>query len=520
MGGRSKSKTVDKSVSGPSDVQSFYGNLSKMFTTQTPASMNIGGQLYNPQTQQFTQLQKSVPEREKMGQGSVEGFMANKQLVDSAGIQRLADGTLFIPEGTPEQDLAAITQGLDAGQTDADLGIASFGGEILQKYGFDNMDYTSFYEAYDQGLLDSTTSQIVTKALAIASDPQGATEEQIADIYQQANANSAFSIPDPPLLTDVVAQITENLPPAQINFINSLLVDSTQESIDARVEEYGEALFQQLENQSQEFIQSTMGSLVADLGGASSGAVLNVVKEGLIELTKDANAKVAGAKLQFLNTAIQARDTAANMIQQLLGMGQSQQALELQKEMGLLELEATRQSSKIQAHLTLQQQLNTSLFNVLGLTQDEYRTSQQARINKIAAFQNMIVTLATTGTGINQSDRTTVQQGPAFTVGLDLGSVISGVAGMVGPIGSVGGAGGATGGAAAGAASDRRLKEDISLIGQSPTGLNIYKFKYKNQDGYYQGVMADEVPHASTMVNGYAVVNYNLVDVDFIKLGE
>ena len=171
MGGSSKSKSVDKSVSGPSDIQSFYGNLSKMFTTQTPASMNIGGQLYNPQTQQFTQLQKSVPEREKMGQGSVEGFMANKQLVDSAGIQRLADGTLFIPEGTPEQDLAAITQGLDAGQTDADLGIASFGGEILQKYGFDNMDYTSFYEAYDQGLLDSTTSQIVTKALGIASDP-------------------------------------------------------------------------------------------------------------------------------------------------------------------------------------------------------------------------------------------------------------------------------------------------------------------------------------------------------------
>jgi len=199
-----------------------------------------------------------------------------------------------------------------------------------------------------------------------------------------------------------------------------------------------------------------------------------------------------------LNTAIQARDTAANMVQQLLSMGQSQQALEIQKEMGLLELEATRQSSKIQAHLTLQQQLNTSLFNVLGLTQDEYRTSQQAKINKIAAFQNMITTLATTGIGINQTDKVSTSREPAFQVGLDLGTVAAAVIGS----------------------SDRRLKEDISLIGQSPSGLNIYKFKYKNQNGYYQGVMADEVPHASTMVNGYAVVNYNLVDVDFIKLGE
>jgi|TARA_R100000482_G_C5131789_1_gene152456 hypothetical protein len=433
MGGSSKQKSVDKSVSGPSDIQSFYGNLSKMFTTQTPASMNIGGQLYNPQTQQFTQLEKRVPEREKMGQGSVEGFMQNKQLVDSMGIQRLADGTIFIPENTSEDQLASITQGLQAGTSDAELGITNFGGELLQKYGFDEMDYTSFYEAYDQGTLDSTTSGIVSRALEIANNPEGATEEQISQIYETAGANSAFALPDPPLLTDVVAQITNNLPPAQINFINSLLVDSTQESIDARVDEYAEALFTQLEDQGEEFIQSTMGNLVADLGGASSGAVLNVVKEGLIELTKDANAKVAGAKLQFLQTAIQARDTAASMIKDLLGIGQSQQALSLQKDMALLESEVTIQAAKIQAHLSLQQQLNTSLFNVLGLAQDEYRTSQQARINKQAAFLNMITTLATTGTGINQSDRTQTTSQPAFSVGLDLGMLALAGARYFGP---------------------------------------------------------------------------------------
>jgi hypothetical protein len=497
MGGSNKSRTVNRSVSGPSDIQSFYGNLSKMFTTQTPASMNIGGQLYNPTTKEFTELSKRVPNRQEMGQGSVEGFFQNKQLVDSMGIQRLSDGTIFIPEDTPEEKLSALTQGLQAGQSDADLNITNFGGELLQKYGFDEMDYTSFYDAYDRGTLDSTTSSIVTRALEIANNPEGATEEQISQIYETAGANSAFSLPDPPLLTDVVAQITDNLPPAQINFINSLLVDSTQESIDARVDEYADALFTQLQDQGEEFVTATMGSLVSNLGGASSGAVLNVIKEGLLELTKDANAKVAGAKLQFLQTAIQARDTAASMIKEFLSIGQSQQALALQKDLALLESETTIQAAKISAHLSLQQQLNTSLFNVLGLAQDEYRTSQQARINRSAAFLNMITTLATTGTGISQTDITQTQSQPAFSVGLDLGML-----------------------ALAGAklyTSDRRLKENILLIGQSPSGINVYKFKYKNRDGDYVGVMADEVPHAATEVNGYQVVNYNLIDVPFMK---
>jgi hypothetical protein len=70
---------------------------------------------------------------------------------------------------------------------------------------------------------------------------------------------------------------------------------------------------------------------------------------------------------------------------------------------------------------------------VLGLAQDEYRTSQQARINKQAAFLNMITTLATTGTGINQSDRTQTTSQPAFSVGLDLGMLALAGARYFGP---------------------------------------------------------------------------------------
>ena len=67
--------------------------------------------------------------------------------------------------------------------------------------------------------------------------------------------------------------------------------------------------------------------------------------------------------------------------------------------------------------------------------------------------------------------------------------------------------------------SDVRAKENISLIGKSPSGLNIYKFKYINNDNYYQGVMAQEVPHASTLgEDGFYKVDYSKVDVEFRKV--
>jgi len=71
--------------------------------------------------------------------------------------------------------------------------------------------------------------------------------------------------------------------------------------------------------------------------------------------------------------------------------------------------------------------------------------------------------------------------------------------------------------------SDRRLKENISLIGKSPSGINIYKFEYKDKsigEGEYQGVMADEVSkNAITKhADGYYMVDYSKLDVDFIKI--
>lgn len=91
-------------------------------------------------------------------------------------------------------------------------------------------------------------------------------------------------------------------------------------------------------------------------------------------------------------------------------------------------------------------------------------------------------------------------------------------AGIYGMLGTIGGAAfGAGSGAGSGAAaSDIRLKNTIKRIGKTPSGINIYRYKYNGSDEMRVGVMAQEVekiiPSAViTGSDGYKAVNYAMV---------
>lgn len=90
--------------------------------------------------------------------------------------------------------------------------------------------------------------------------------------------------------------------------------------------------------------------------------------------------------------------------------------------------------------------------------------------------------------------------------------------GLLGAVGSIAGA--------ALIASDFRLKDNITLVGKSPEGINIYTFGYIGQDGLYQGVMAQELlgtkfnDSVVTKDNGMYAVNYNNLDVEFKKINQ
>ena len=70
-------------------------------------------------------------------------------------------------------------------------------------------------------------------------------------------------------------------------------------------------------------------------------------------------------------------------------------------------------------------------------------------------------------------------------------------------------------------ASDRRLKENIDLVGQSGKGLNIYQWNYKGvPDKKYEGVMADEVPKEARVIfeGGLQAVDYSKIDVEMRRV--
>ena len=72
--------------------------------------------------------------------------------------------------------------------------------------------------------------------------------------------------------------------------------------------------------------------------------------------------------------------------------------------------------------------------------------------------------------------------------------------------------------------SDRRLKQNVNIVGKSPSGINIYTFKFKDANKYgnglYQGVMSDEVPQSIVKKgkDGYDRVDYDKIDVNFVKV--
>ena len=74
-----------------------------------------------------------------------------------------------------------------------------------------------------------------------------------------------------------------------------------------------------------------------------------------------------------------------------------------------------------------------------------------------------------------------------------------------------------------GAFSDRRLKENIELVGEAQ-GFNIYEFGYKDIPGRrFRGVMADEVesvvPEAVVYdTDGFARVFYEMLGIEMTEV--
>ena len=206
---------------------------------------------------------------------------------------------------------------------------------------------------------------------------------------------------------------------------------------------------------------------------------------------------------------VQAR-TAADINQRAF-----QQALQQAQAQRQRESQAAGQFGNIAG-----QQMQLGSQGIQGLLQAGQLGQTQAQAGRDIAFedfqrqQNFPFEQARFAAGIlggmPQPVTTFTQQPTAGTGQRLLGLGIAGI----GAAGQAGGFGNLFGGF-----SDIRLKDNIKLVGKSPSNINIYTFNYKGSDDTYQGVMAQEVPWASSLhENGYLMVDYSKTDVEFRRL--
>lgn len=181
---------------------------------------------------------------------------------------------------------------------------------------------------------------------------------------------------------------------------------------------------------------------------------------------------------------------------------------------------------------------------LMGYGQDlastEYQNAYNRYVNDQTNIYNRLANIAglgqtatgqLTGVGTNYANAGTdlyTGMGNAITAAnqakaANRGSMFNTLLGIGGNLGMayLTGGGSLFGGSAAagGFVSDKRLKENIELVGQE-NGHNVYKFTYKNSDTPFIGVMAQEViktnPDAVIMNdNGYYSVNYDKIGVTF-----
>jgi hypothetical protein len=185
-------------------------------------------------------------------------------------------------------------------------------------------------------------------------------------------------------------------------------------------------------------------------------------------------------------------------------------------------------ASQAQQNLTSRGLGGSTLADQIGMSSDLSTASAYAQIDQALAGMQAGTMLQGAGMQMNALGNMAGTAGNTANAQMGWGTGFAGALGGVQHTGGPStfeqllGIGAQLGTAAILAGSDRRLKTDIERIGTSPSGIPVYRFRYRQfPDHVWQGVMADEVDHVPGAVwsmHGWAWVDYSKLDVDFKRV--
>jgi hypothetical protein len=182
--------------------------------------------------------------------------------------------------------------------------------------------------------------------------------------------------------------------------------------------------------------------------------------------------------------------TAAGMANQQYGQGLNAMTSGLMSAPGVAQA-GMLPSEAVSAVGTQQQQLQQQAIDA---AMQQYYTSQFMPLTIAQQIASMAFGMPG---GSSQA-----QQTGAGTSALQTGlGAATGIGGLLSGIGALGGL-----------FSDRRIKQNIILIGSTPRGIPLYEFEFKQLPGIrVQGIMAQDVPWAAFEIDGILRVDMNRV---------
>lgn len=188
--------------------------------------------------------------------------------------------------------------------------------------------------------------------------------------------------------------------------------------------------------------------------------------------------------------------------------------------LGANDIELQRQN---QIGSLLQNQYNTALGQVFNNIIPQQQQDAMNQLNAGAnqrqlAYQTAQAPIAALQAGTSMISPFTSNSSNSSGTSSSNGGIFGG-SGAGGNIANVGNTLSGVGGVLM--ASDIQLKEDIKYLGME-NGHKLYEFKYKNSEGRYVGVMAQEVmeinPGAVENINGHLAVYYDRIGVEFRRV--
>jgi hypothetical protein len=305
-------------------------------------------------------------------------------------------------------------------------------------------------------------------------------------------AENVFTQPYQGYTGQRVAQLSPQEQAASDVFTNQILPQAGQLAQIGQ-QTYDTATMQQYMNPYQNaVIQSTLSDLGEAYGQQQRGMAAQAIGAGAFGGEREGIERVLGRERYFDQVA----DTSARLRQAGFESGAQRFAADRAAQLGAAQAQLSGLAGAAQG-LGQAGSLSRGIEQA-GLT-EAYRDFIEEREYPAGQVRQMVGALA---------------GAPIRTYGEERSALVGTPVGAPSPFAQIAGVG-----QAFAAMSDIRAKENIQLVGQSPSGINIYNFKYKGDDVTYQGVMAHQVPEASIVNDdGYLMVDYSKIDVEFKKV--